>query len=181
MAKAKQEILKKQDLNDLVDKLSDNNKTEGLLLINQLVFIIDTLEKLKEIVNKNGVLEDFKQGKQEFIRESTALKSYNTTMKTYNTTLSSLLKLIDTDKENQKQKNQNKNLNDLLLDFEFLYLGDPKIKQEYAKLINLDASKWRTINDNDKDYLKYVLSIFNQRENTNLTLDDIITKRFLDD
>ena len=104
MAKAKQEILKKQDLNDLVDKLSDNNKTEGLLLINQLVFIIDTLEKLKEIVNKNGVLEDFKQGKQEFIRESTALKSYNTTMKTYNTTLSSLLKLIDTDKENQKQK-----------------------------------------------------------------------------
>ena len=181
MAKGKQEILKKQDLNDLADKLSDNNKTEGLLLINQLVFIIDTLEELKELVKKNGVLEDFKQGKQQFIRESQALKSYNNTMKTYNTTLSSLLKLIDADKENQKQNNKDKDINDLLFDFEFLYLGSPKYKKNYADLKGIDPDKWRTVDDHDKNFLNYVLSIFNKDNNTELTIDDIGEHRIFDD
>ena len=99
---SKKEVVKEQDLQNIIDKISDEYKTESLLLVNELSFIIKTLEKLKDIIDNDGVVEDFKQGKQEFVRESTALKSYNTTMKTYNTTFTNLLKLVDKSSDSKK-------------------------------------------------------------------------------
>ena len=92
---SKKSIAKEQDLQAILDKISDDNRVEGEILVKELSFIIKTLDKLKDIIDTNGVIEDFKQGKQEFKRESTALKSYNATIKTYNNTFTNLLKLVD--------------------------------------------------------------------------------------
>ena len=42
-----------------------------------------TLDELKEKIKETGTVELFKQGKQEFWRESPALRAYNTTVQRY--------------------------------------------------------------------------------------------------
>ena len=58
-------------------------KEATILLLNigytDLIYTIS----LEENIKSNGVIENFKNGKQEFIRESQALKSYNNTIKNY--------------------------------------------------------------------------------------------------
>ena len=43
----------------------------------------ETLDELKRQVRESGTVEEFHQGKQDFLRESPALKSYNTTIQRY--------------------------------------------------------------------------------------------------
>ncbi len=43
----------------------------------------ETLEDLKKNIRESGTVEHFKQGKQDFLRENPALKSYNTTIQRY--------------------------------------------------------------------------------------------------
>ena len=38
-------------------------------------------------INEKGVIEKFEQGKQNFLRESPALKSYNATIKNFNSSM----------------------------------------------------------------------------------------------
>lgn len=51
--------------------------------IYQLAFLQVTLDRLTEAVNTTAILEDFKQGSQEFKRDNTALRQYNATIKGY--------------------------------------------------------------------------------------------------
>ena len=52
-------------------------------LIVEISFVAETLADLREKIKENGTVDHFKQGKQEFLRESPALKSYNTTNQRY--------------------------------------------------------------------------------------------------
>ena len=54
----------------------------------------ETLTDLKDRVKTDGVIDDFKQGKQEFKRESPALKSYNATLKQYSALYKQLTDLL---------------------------------------------------------------------------------------
>lgn len=45
-------------------------------LIVEISFVAETLADLREKIKENGTVDHFKQGKQEFLRESPALKSY---------------------------------------------------------------------------------------------------------
>lgn len=167
---SKKEVVKEQDLQNILDKISDDNKTEGLLLANELSFIIKTLDKLKDMINANGVVEDFKQGKQEFIRESTALKSYNTTMKTYNTTFTNLLKLVDASKptDNTFKKGDYKitdnDVNELVK-----WYGDNRkmLINKYAKENNYKIEQFDEY-FTDYDVLVYALDYFNKEHNTDI-------------
>lgn len=60
----------------------------------ELLFIQRTLDKLKEEVDTEGTTTLFKQGQQEFIRESPALKGYNTTIKNYSSLYRQLIELL---------------------------------------------------------------------------------------
>lgn len=70
-------------------KLSANDD----LLVN-IAFMIVTLRKLQNEINEKGVIERFEQGKQNFLRESPALKSYNATLKNFNSSMKVLNDLI---------------------------------------------------------------------------------------
>lgn len=52
-------------------------------LIREIGFMAATLEELRQGVQKSGAVDLFKQGSQEFLRESPALKAYNTTIQRY--------------------------------------------------------------------------------------------------
>ena len=52
-------------------------------LIAEIAFMEDTLNGLRRHIEKNGAIDDFKQGQQEFDRESPAVKTYNTMIQRY--------------------------------------------------------------------------------------------------
>ena len=84
----------KTELNEIYNKISDANKNEATLIYNELVFIIDTIEQLKDDIKKNGATDHFINGKQDFIRESPSLASYNKLMKTYDMFYKNLINLL---------------------------------------------------------------------------------------
>ncbi len=63
-------------------------------LFDELAFMDQTMQKLREQVNADGPISLFKQGKQEFLREHPALTAYNKTVQRYNQTLKQLIDLL---------------------------------------------------------------------------------------
>lgn len=78
-------------------------------LYGELVFMQNTLDKLKAQVEEEGPVSMFKQGRQEFLREHPALKAYNTTIQRYSLLYKQLIDLLPPTNTEPK--------NDPLLDF----------------------------------------------------------------
>ena len=66
-------------------------------LLRNVAFMTVTLYKLQEEINDKGVVEKFEQGKQRFLRENPALKSYNTTLKNYASAIKQLNDMLPSD------------------------------------------------------------------------------------
>lgn len=81
-------------LEKILEKIPKDKKHEADLLANELRFIIGECENLQKDIKANGCVEEFKQGKQEFLRESPYLTAYNKLMKTYDTFFKSLMNLV---------------------------------------------------------------------------------------
>ena len=75
-------------------------------LIKNVAFMSVTLNKLQDEINQKGVVEKFEQGKQNFMRENPALKSYNTTIKNYTSAIKQLCDLLP----EQSKKDAGENL-----------------------------------------------------------------------
>lgn len=63
-------------------------------LLKNIAFMTITLYKLQNEIDEKGVIEKFEQGKQKFLRENPALKSYNSTIKNYTSAIKQLNELI---------------------------------------------------------------------------------------
>ena len=85
---------KKRQLNKILSNITEDKKAVAESLVNELVFITVTLEELKSNITENGAIDFFKQGAQEFYRESPALKSYNTTIQRYSLLYKQLVDLL---------------------------------------------------------------------------------------
>lgn len=70
-------------------------------LLKNIAFMTLTLTKLQDEINEKGVVEKFEQGKQKFLRENPALKSYNATIKNYTSAIKQLNDLIPEGTEKQ--------------------------------------------------------------------------------
>lgn len=82
------------ELKEVLQKIPEDKKAIGGRLADELIFMQATLTDLKEQIKENGTVELFKQGKQEFMRESPALRSYNTTLKQYSALYKQLCDLL---------------------------------------------------------------------------------------
>lgn len=83
------------DLLQVVSQVPDDKRPVAEALYQELVFMRETLEELKHTVKAQGVVERFEQGKQRFLRESPALKSYNTTIQRYSALYKQLTALVE--------------------------------------------------------------------------------------
>ena len=72
-----------EQFEDIMKIIPDERKTIAQNLITELCFMTKTLENLRETIEENGTVDLFEQGKQRFMRESPALKAYNTTIQRY--------------------------------------------------------------------------------------------------
>lgn len=77
-----------------IDEDNNINKPVAYDLLEELVFMKETMEELKSTVQLHGATYIFKQGEQEYLKENPAMKSYNATVTKYNATLKQLLSLI---------------------------------------------------------------------------------------
>ncbi|MFV0550507.1 MAG: hypothetical protein ACK5L6_01115 [Anaerorhabdus sp.] len=84
------------ELSEIMEKVPDDKKSEAKMLEKELKFIITQITLVKKYIEKNGTVEEFKQGKQSFLRESPYYKSYLGYMKTYDTLFKSLIALTKT-------------------------------------------------------------------------------------
>ena len=86
--------MKSKELEHILKKIPSEKENEASLIANELRFVLETTEKLRKDIKENGAVEHFINGKQDFLRESPAMISYNKLMKTYNTLYKNLLELI---------------------------------------------------------------------------------------
>ena len=67
----------------ILKNVPEDKKPIAAKLIEELTFMEKTLKKLKEQIETYGEVEEFNQGAQNFLRESPALKGYNTMVQRY--------------------------------------------------------------------------------------------------
>lgn len=152
MAKKTMLNIQKKELEDIYNKISDANKSEGTLIYNELLFMFDTLEVLKTEIKKNGATEHFIQGKQNFLRESPSLSAYNKLMKTYDIFYKNLISLIPKDDIPTPNKDGVLSFSDF--SFEFF---DAIYESEYKNGVEgLDADDPKKIKIAKDEYNKYL-------------------------
>lgn len=84
-------------LKNIMEKIPSEKQNEAQLIVEELEFILNTINDLKKDIKEKGAVEHFVNGKQDFLRESPALASYNKLMKTYDTFYKNLINLLPKD------------------------------------------------------------------------------------
>ena len=86
--------MKLKELDNILSKIPEEKKDAAMLIYNELSFILITIEELKKQIQENGAVEHFINGKQDFLRESPAMASYNKLMKTFDIFYKNLINLV---------------------------------------------------------------------------------------
>ena len=81
--KKTKEITDLEQIKALLEQLPEDKKPIGCNLYEKLAFMHDTLTELQAVVRTSGAVEMFRQGENEYLRESPALKSYSTLIQRY--------------------------------------------------------------------------------------------------
>ncbi|MCI1593226.1 hypothetical protein [Heyndrickxia oleronia] len=84
-------------LKRLFKELDKNKQSAAEGLIQEVSFMRVTLKDLKEDINKNGVIDEMEQGEYTILRESPAVKTYNTMVQRYTTACKELYNLLPKD------------------------------------------------------------------------------------
>lgn len=90
------------ELTEILNKIPEDKKYIGEKLVDELIFMQATLTNLKRQIKQKGEVELFQQGKQSFLRENPALKSYNITVQRYSQLYKQLTELMPKSKEAEK-------------------------------------------------------------------------------
>lgn len=85
---------KLEKLKKIFEEEDTGHSKLALTLIDEASFCGATLEKLKDKVNKTGVITEMCQGDYSIERENPALKSYNTTIKNYQALIKQISELL---------------------------------------------------------------------------------------
>ena len=89
-------MTKKQitELNRIVNQIPAEKRTIAKSLVQELTFMSSTLDDLKLQVQKHGTVELYENGKQRFLRENPAVKSYSTLIARYSALYKQLVELM---------------------------------------------------------------------------------------
>ncbi len=83
-----------KQLKKIVNLIPADRKQIAETIVKELAFMSSTLDQLKENVQQYGAVDLFQQGSQKFLRESPALKAYNTTVQKYSLLYKQLTDLL---------------------------------------------------------------------------------------
>ena len=80
-------------LTDLFKDIDRNKRLTAKGLIEEAAFMKVTLHELKKLIDENGPIDEMPQGEYSILRESPALKSYNTMVQRYTNIINQLTNL----------------------------------------------------------------------------------------
>lgn len=85
MTKKKKPIISTdmKQVEQLLQYIPEDRRAIAQGLYDELVFMQNTMSSLKEQVESDGAVSNYKNGKQEFLREHPALTAYNKTIQRY--------------------------------------------------------------------------------------------------
>ena len=86
---------KEKGFNEIIERIPNDKRIIAEKLIAELTFMEKTLERLRAQIEESGETERFQQGRQDFLRESPALKAYNTTVQRYSVMYRQLADLMN--------------------------------------------------------------------------------------
>lgn len=112
---AKRKVLPYEDLETLkktFEEMNNDKSKLALSLLDEAYFCGETLKKLKEKVEEDGVVTTMCQGNYDIERENPALKSYNTTIKNYQALIKQITELLP-DEKGINEDDEFKQFNDL--------------------------------------------------------------------
>ena len=89
--------MKRKEIDEILKKIPAEKQNEARLVADKLIYMEGKLDELQKSIDETGVVEHFINGKQDFLRESPALASYNKLMKTYDTFYKNLVNLVPKD------------------------------------------------------------------------------------
>ncbi|HEI3024306.1 TPA: hypothetical protein SI716_001728 [Staphylococcus aureus] len=92
-----------EKLREQIDKEENMNQAVAYDLLEELEFMKETMQELKQTVQLHGATYLFTQGEQEYLKENPAMKAYNATVTKYNATLKQLLSLIPEQSEESNE------------------------------------------------------------------------------
>lgn len=104
--------MKSKELEEILKKIPSEKSNEAKLIANELRFVLGTSKKLREDIEEHGAVEHFINGKQDFLRESPAMVSYNKLMSTYSKLYKNLIDLIPKDEINTNEDLEDIDLSD---------------------------------------------------------------------
>lgn len=82
------------ELNKIIAQVPAEKQAIAKNLAEELRFMHDTMQDLKGKISEYGTIELFEQGKQKFLRENPAVKSYNSMIQRYSTVYKQLTDLL---------------------------------------------------------------------------------------
>lgn len=93
-AKARMVKAEKKRLNVLLADLAEDKKKAAEGLIDESSFMRATLKQLREYIDANGVIDEMQQGDYSILRESPAVRTYNTMVQKYAAVCKQLFDMI---------------------------------------------------------------------------------------
>lgn len=94
--KVSKDALVNREINRLTNLFKDidaNKRLTAKGLIEEASFMKATLQELKEMIDKDGPIDEMPQGEYSILREHPALKSYNTMVQRYTNIINQLTNL----------------------------------------------------------------------------------------
>lgn len=86
--------MKTNEIDEILKKIPNEKMNEASLIADKLRYLEAKLVEVQEMIDEKGVVEHFINGKQDFLRESPALKCYTQLMKTYDVFYKNLINLV---------------------------------------------------------------------------------------
>lgn len=98
----KKKVLSKEDrikkeikrLKTILKNIDKDKMSTAEGLIDEVAFMRTTLEDLKIIINRDGCIDEMSQGEYSILRESPAVKTYNTMIQRYSSMCKQLFDLL---------------------------------------------------------------------------------------
>lgn len=93
-AKARMVKAEKKKLNVLLADLAEDKKKVAEGLVDESAFMRATLKQLRDYIDANGIIDEMQQGQYSIMRESPAVRTYNTMVQKYAAVCKQLFDMI---------------------------------------------------------------------------------------
>lgn len=93
-SKSKMVKAEKKRLNTLLLELAENKKKAAEGLIDECAFMRATLKQLRDYIDDNGCIDEMQQGEYSILRESPAVRTYNTMVQKYSAVCKQLFDML---------------------------------------------------------------------------------------